>query len=520
MQLPWASDASRTVDIGRRLSATVALVVDDMEAMRKITANQLRQMGVQRLLQAGDGADALRLLLTNPVNLIVSDWQMPGMDGLELLGQVRASAKGAAIPFVMLTTDTPREQVLEAVRLGVSELLVKPFTAGRFTERVERALYWRPSARQVVPAQAPVADAPTGTPTNDSERLTVLVVDDTPDNLGLLRELFKDLYRVKVANTGAKAIALCQSEDPPDLVLLDVMMPAMDGFEVAQRLRQHPTSEHIPIIFVTALGDDAARMRGLSLGAVDFVTKPIQPDTLRVRVANFMRFVQVHRNLQADYDQMLLAQRQREADEREQHAALRAPLLSALSALTTAPGGAATAARQDIETALMGLDARTRCRALEQGAYAVPPENLRPIPVLRAALAGIKTEFQPRGLRWSIRTAQSLNDDDVSTSGDGPLLYVTLQALLRHAADISPDGAALQVAIWMRNTVRLEIEFPVLVPEASRERLFDHPVAEAIGLALSPRRLIEVQQGLLTLELDEANGSSRIVLTLPTPTST
>lgn len=514
MQLPWASDATRTVDIGRRLSATVALIVDDVEAMRKITANQLRQMGVQRLLQASDGTDALRLLQANPVNLIISDWQMPGMDGLALLSEVRASAKGATIPFVMLTTEAPRDQILEAIRLGVSELLVKPFTAGRFTERVERSLYWRPASVQAT-VPAPVLPLANGAAVDDPKRLTVLVVDDTPDNLSLLSELFKDLYRVQVANTGAKAIALCQSDNPPDLVLLDVMMPGMDGFEVAQRLRQHPTSEHIPIVFVTALADDASRVRGMSLGAVDFVTKPIQPDTLRMRVANFMRFVEVHRNLQADYDQMLLARRQRDDAERAQHQALRQPLMDALEALRSAQGEGVEAARRDIGAALMGLDARTRCQALVQGTYSVSPTDLKPIPLLRSALHLVEPAFRSRGLRWDVRVAQAMDDHDVVTSGDGPLLHMSLQALLRHAADGSPDGATVQVSVWMRHTVRLEIECPALWPESFAAQ-FDQPVAELAGLMATPRRLIEVQQGLLALERDEARGLSRIVLTLPT----
>lgn len=89
-------------------------------------------------------------------------------------------------------------------------------------------------------------------------RPTVLVVDDTPDNLHLLSQLFKDEYKVKVAFSGEKALTICHSDPPPDLVLLDIMMPEMDGFEVAQRMREHPSSQHIPVIFVTAMTDSDA----------------------------------------------------------------------------------------------------------------------------------------------------------------------------------------------------------------------------------------------------------------------
>jgi len=112
------------------------------------------------------------------------------------------------------------------------------------------------------------------------------------DNLLMLSHLFMDKYQVRITHTGEKALEICQSNTPPDLVLLDIMMPGMDGFEVARRMREHPTSEAIPVIFVTAMTGDDARLKGLELGAVDFVTKPVDPDMLKLRVRNFMRFVE------------------------------------------------------------------------------------------------------------------------------------------------------------------------------------------------------------------------------------
>ena len=90
------------------------------------------------------------------------------------------------------------------------------------------------------------------------------------------------------------------------------MMPGMDGFEVARQLREHPSSEHIPVIFVTAATDEESQAKSMALGAVDFVTKPINPDALNIRVRNFMRYVDLRRQLQADYDGMLENARLRE----------------------------------------------------------------------------------------------------------------------------------------------------------------------------------------------------------------
>ena len=119
---------------------------------------------------------------------------------------------------------------------------------------------------------------------NEGEKPTVLVVDDTPDNLTLVSNLLKKDYRVRVAINGDKALKIAFSETPPDLILLDVMMPVMDGYEVCQQLRSNSRTAHIPIIFLTAKSEVEDERKGLSLGASDYITKPISPPILEARV--------------------------------------------------------------------------------------------------------------------------------------------------------------------------------------------------------------------------------------------
>jgi putative two-component system response regulator len=118
-----------------------------------------------------------------------------------------------------------------------------------------------------------------------TQKPTVLVVDDTPDNLSLMSGLLKDLYRVKVANNGEKAIKIVQSGSPPDLILLDIMMPGLSGYEVCAVLKDNPATRDIPIIFLTAMTGTDDEKKGLALGAVDFITKPVNPPIVMARVA-------------------------------------------------------------------------------------------------------------------------------------------------------------------------------------------------------------------------------------------
>ena len=117
-----------------------------------------------------------------------------------------------------------------------------------------------------------------------SQLPTVLVVDDTPDNLVFMSALLGEHYRVKVASSGARALKAAQAAPVPDLVLLDIMMPDMDGYEVCRQLKANDATRDIPVIFLTARVDTEDERKGFALGAVDYVTKPISPPILLARV--------------------------------------------------------------------------------------------------------------------------------------------------------------------------------------------------------------------------------------------
>ena len=119
---------------------------------------------------------------------------------------------------------------------------------------------------------------------SETQRQSVLVVDDTPENLALMSGLLQDLYQVRVAPSGARALKIAQSERPPDLILLDIMMPEMDGYAVCVALKADARTRHIPVIFLTAMSEEADEEMGLGLGAVDYVTKPVSPPILMARV--------------------------------------------------------------------------------------------------------------------------------------------------------------------------------------------------------------------------------------------
>lgn len=125
----------------------------------------------------------------------------------------------------------------------------------------------------------------------EEKRQTILIIDDTPVNIRVLSELLMDQFEVLFSTNGADGLKRALSEHP-DLILLDIMMPGMDGYEVCQQLKTDPLTADIPVIFVSALGQDADETRGLELGAIDYLVKPISPAIALARIRNHLKLKQ------------------------------------------------------------------------------------------------------------------------------------------------------------------------------------------------------------------------------------
>jgi putative two-component system response regulator len=135
------------------------------------------------------------------------------------------------------------------------------------------------------------------------QKQSILVVDDIPANIDILSSILKGQYRVKAATSGRKALELASSQDPPDLILLDVMMPEMDGFEVCRCLKENTLTRSIPVIFVTAKGEVEDEATGFSCGAVDYISKPVRAPLVHARVGTHLALYDQNRILEEKVDE-------------------------------------------------------------------------------------------------------------------------------------------------------------------------------------------------------------------------
>lgn len=520
------------------------LVVDDFESMRRVTSDQLRQLGAEKIMTARDGKEALRLLKSLHVDMVLSDWNMPVMSGLELLKAVRADAKLFALPFIMVTGEAERPRIEEAIACGVTSMILKPYSPAQLMARVEKALLWKPraitasataTATATAAAAAPAAATPAVVPpkasasTEPPPRLSLLLVDDTPENLMLLSNLLKEEYRVRLASNGTKALELCTSDNPPDLVLLDIMMPDIDGFEVAKRMREHPTSENIPVIFVTAMTSADARIKGLDLGAVDFITKPVDPEALKYRVRNFMRYVQMRKNLQAEYDSMVeVAQLKEDVAQITRHD-MKGPLSGVLGLLQSLIADNTIGERhmEQIklveETALQMLNMINLSAELfkiETGRFTLNAVPVKLGDILRRIAEIDRVTYSEKDLRITVESDVPAGTAMPESLGDAMLCYSLFHNLLKNACEAAPPSSTIAITLHDQSPLRIAMKNKGAVPQDMRERFFDKfassgkPGGTGLG-TYSAKLLAQAQNGSIELAVSDEDDSTTITVLLP-----
>ena len=292
--------------IHNTLPATVMLV-DDNEIDRNQAALCISQAGM-RVMAADSGRQCLEMLEANRPDVMVLDLVMPGMDGFELLKAIRANPETADLPVLILTAKnlTPGEKA--ALEANVSTILIKNH---RCTKRLLKDIKTilnrihtsrksprnRPDtsnkilsvenkeASHPLPSpESPSRTSPVKTPgKNRANGPIVLIVEDNPDNMITLKAVLQDGLDIREAVDGRqgleKALHLL-----PDLILLDIALPKMDGMEVTAALRKNDTTKEIPIVALTAQAMKGDRERILAAGCDDYISKPIHPEALRKKI--------------------------------------------------------------------------------------------------------------------------------------------------------------------------------------------------------------------------------------------
>lgn len=277
-----------------------ALIVVQEPVMTSIIETTLQTFGLADLYKVASAEEAIINLENYHIDIIISDQKLPELSGNELLQQVRTTPTTAMIPFIMVSSSIDHKDVAYAISQGVSDYLVKPFTAKTLEKKLHHALTKPVKNRYMLHSKESLDRSLV-----QKKQLTILIVDDIADNFKIISSILRQDYKVKAANNSMKALKICESDSPPDLILLDIMMPGMDGLEFCRLLKKNPFLSHISVIFTTALDDTKHIVKGLELGAVDYITKPINAAILKARVKTHCKVIHQQNSLRNQVEIML-----------------------------------------------------------------------------------------------------------------------------------------------------------------------------------------------------------------------
>ncbi|RJQ60508.1 MAG: response regulator [Desulfobacteraceae bacterium] len=267
---------------GQQMGKETILVIEDNEFNMKLVRTLL-QFREYHVLEAIDAETGIKLARERIPSMILMDIQLPGMDGLEATRLIRRDQKLKRIPVVALTSYAMRGDEDRALKAGCTGYITKPIDTRKFLTTLEGY-------------KGDAGGEAAGTE-KEAYRHRILIVDDDSLNTKLLVSMLpKEKYAVITGSNGEMCLQKALN-DHPDLILLDVMMPGTDGYEVTRRLKTDPRTKHIPVMLITALDGKSDKIKGLEAGADDFLNKPVNTYELRARVQSLLRMKVYHDQL-------------------------------------------------------------------------------------------------------------------------------------------------------------------------------------------------------------------------------
>ncbi|WP_300156951.1 hybrid sensor histidine kinase/response regulator [Solidesulfovibrio sp.] len=368
--------------------------------------------------------------------------------------------------------------------------------------------------------------------TEDSSRPSVLVVDDVPANIRVLVDFLREGHDLHVATSGADALTLAERLRP-DIILLDVIMPDMDGYEVCRRLKADPALAEIPVIFVTACFAPEDEALGLSLGAVDYIVKPVSRAVVRARVKNHLELRRARESLARQNEALTEAAKLREDVDQIMRHDLKAPLtgIIGLPPLIIEEGGLSDRQAMFLRLVeengfkmLSMINLSLDLFKMERGTYVLRPESMDAAAVVRRLFVELATlaGYKRNALHLAVDGRPDDGTSPVALRAEKLLFYTMLANCLKNALEASPEGATVTVDLRPGDPTLVVVANRGVVPPEIRSRFFEKfatagkPGGTGLG-AYSTRLIVEAHGGFARMETSDAADATTVTLALPQP---
>ncbi|MEO5364684.1 MAG: response regulator, partial [Magnetococcus sp. DMHC-8] len=358
---------------------------------------------------------------------------------------------------------------------------------------------------------------------------TILLVDDQADQIKVIKAALDQHFLVKVAIRGEQVLPITL-DGGIDLILLDILMPEMDGYEVCRRLKAHPATRKIPVIFLTCKDSQDDESLGLELGAVDFIRKPSSPAVLVARSRNTIAYQRAKQDLRRKNEELQQALRIREDVERISHHDIKGPLsaILGLPAVLLADGehteGQKALLRQIERSGYLILELLNRSLDLfkmENGTYQLQPERFDLLEVLEHIRNDVGKRSAPRAIHIDIDNQDHTGPfASFFVAGEKMLCYSLFYNLIQNAIEASPDQGRIPIRLTPAGSFGvIRITNTGEVPPAIRPTFFDKYVTsgkpDGTGLGTYSARLAtHIQGGRIELDAGQA-GETTVIVTLP-----
>jgi len=351
-------------------------------------------------------------------------------------------------------------------------------------------------------------------------------------NLDMIAEILKDDYAVQTASSGHDALKITRSSQPPDLILLDVMMPEMDGHEVCRRLKADPITRNIPVIFLTSQDEVDEVIRGLEIGPVDYIVKPAEPGILKARIRTHLHLKWTLAKLMAQNAALADSARLREDVERITQHDLRDPVKSILARtnvlmndglLNESHMQLANLIRNEAWHVVDLLNQSFSLYRMESGTFVFQPEPVDLATTLSRVRQEMLAEFfsMKLDIRLTGEDGGAVESGRYIVHGEEGLCYSLFGNLMRNAVEASREGGCIDVSFSIESqNIMVAIRNAGLVPMAIRDRFFNKYItagkAQGSGLGTYSARLVtETQGGTIAMDTDEASGTTTLTVRLP-----
>ena len=364
------------------------------------------------------------------------------------------------------------------------------------------------------------------TPYNHMKNLsecTILIVDDNELNIDILVEALGNDYDVSVAMDGESALESV-SDDLPDLILLDIMMPGIDGYTVCERLKESEETKNIPVIFLTAMTEEKDETKGLELGAIDYITKPINPSIVRARVKNNLELKIAREDLLKQNEILRENARLRDDVERITRHDLKNPLTAVIGMpdmirLEGNLNGGQDKYLDIIQESgylmLNMINLSLDLFKMEHGTYEFNPRKVDILFVLRKIFVNLQAMAQSKGVECQIMILgkPAIQSDSYYIIGEDLLCYSLFANLIKNAVEASPEGEVVTVFIDESPDAVIRVHNEGVVPSEIREKFFEKYVTSGktngTGLGTYSAKLItETQGGSIKLQSSPEEGTT------------